>query len=508
MIKQLLKFIFFVSPILFAQIDEMAKPLINKESLEKHVLILASDSLEGRAAGTKGELLAADYISSFYKSIGIKPYKDSTYYQEFGLGSRRFDSVEFSIEQNRYKFGKDYYSYPKFKNTNINSKNLIFLGYGIESETYNDYDKNVEGKIVVVLNGEPKRKDGMFLISGTTKKSPNSHYKEKRKTAKKHGALAILIIKKDKEIINDISRLEHYIEDPGVFLLEKEAEIPFFYINEKMCKQLIREDISKIENKIQKREKKYSKEISERVKITVTHKEDYLTGKNVLGYIEGQDPKLKEELIVITAHYDHIGIIDGLIHNGADDNASGTAIVLEVAKTFQEALRRGYKFKRSILCMPVSAEENGLLGSYYYAENPVYPLENTITNLNIDMIGRMDEDHRGNENYIYLIGTDRLSVDLHNTSEKANSKYVNMELDYRYNAHDDPNRFYYRSDHYNFAKNNIPSIFYFSGIHEDYHKHTDTPEKLSYKKIERLAELVFFTAWELSNAKEKPQLNK
>ena len=158
--------------------------------------------------------------------------------------------------------------------------------------------------------------------------------------------------------------------------------------------------------------------------------------------------------------------------------------------------------------MPVSAEEKGLLGSYYYSENPEFPLENTIANLNVDMIGRMDVNHPGNDNYIYLIGSDKLSTDLHNLSEKANSDYVDLELDYTFNHPDDPNRFYYRSDHYNFAKKTIPCIFYFSGVHEDYHKHTDTMEKLSYKKIEKVTKLIFYTAWELANAPNRPVVDR
>jgi len=151
----------------------------------------------------------------------------------------------------------------------------------------------------------------------------------------------------------------------------------------------------------------------------------------------------------------------------------------------------------------VSGEEKGLLGSEYYSDNPIFPLENTVANLNIDMIGRVDEAHKDDPNYIYLIGSDKLSTELHTISEDANKMYTNVALDYTYNHPDDPNRFYYRSDHYNFAKNGIPVIFYFSGVHEDYHQPTDTPDKIMHEKMEPIVRLVFHTAWELSNREQR-----
>ena len=228
-----------------------------------------------------------------------------------------------------------------------------------------------------------------------------------------------------------------------------------------------------------------------------------IRGENVLGYIEGTD--LKNELIIITAHYDHLGKHDSLIFNGADDDASGVAGAMEIAEAFMIAKKEGFGPRRSILIMPVSGEEKGLLGSKYYTDNPIYPLEKTIANLNIDMIGRLDDWH-DNGNYVYLIGSDRLSLELHNINEEINSKYIGLDLDYRFNDEDDPNRYYYRSDHYNFAKNNIPVIFYFNGIHEDYHRPSDTIEKLDFNKIEIITKLIFLTAWELANREERIKL--
>ena len=314
---------------------------INIQDLERHLTILASDSLEGRETGKKGQKMAADYIANHFKNIGIPPYKKDTYYQKF------------------------------------------------------------------------KVKSGKHICK---------------------------------------------CEDCDVGFV----------------KQLF-------------------------------GKKRRIKGENVLGYIEGTD--LKDELIIITAHYDHLGKHDSLIFNGADDDGSGTAAALEIAEAFMLAKKAGNGPRRSVLIMPVSGEEKGLLGSKYYTKNPIYPLEKTVANLNIDMIGRLDDWH-DTANYVYLIGADRLSQELHDISETVNSKHIGLNLDYKFNEEDDPNRYYYRSDHYNFAKNNIPVIFYFNGVHEDYHKVTDTVEKIDFEKVETITRLVFLTAWELANRDERIIIDK
>lgn len=223
--------------------------------------------------------------------------------------------------------------------------------------------------------------------------------------------------------------------------------------------------------------------------------------ENVVAYIKGSE--IPDEIIVITAHYDHLGQDGFKIFNGADDDGSGTVALLEIAQAFQNAKAEGFGPKRSLLFMNLTAEEKGLFGSKWYVENPIFPLKNHVANLNIDMIGRVDDAHLLEPNYIYLIGSDKLSIDLHKLSEKTNKKHTKLNLDYTYNDEDDPNRFYYRSDHYNFAKNNIPIIFYFNGVHEDYHKETDTAEKINYELLTQRTKLVFFTAWEIANRDKK-----
>lgn len=241
--------------------------------------------------------------------------------------------------------------------------------------------------------------------------------------------------------------------------------------------------------------------------MTLSIKGYAIATQNVVAIIPGSEKP--NEYIVLSSHLDHVGMKDGNIYNGADDDGSGTVALLEIADAFQKAKAAGYGPKRSVVFLHVSGEEKGLLGSKYYTEHPLYPLDQTVANLNVDMIGRLDPKRDDpNPNYIYLIGADKLSQELHDISESINSQYSQLELDYTYNDDADPNRFYYRSDHYNFAKNNVPIIFYFNGTHADYHKHTDTPDKINYDILQNRTRLIFHTAWELANREKRISLNK
>ncbi len=229
--------------------------------------------------------------------------------------------------------------------------------------------------------------------------------------------------------------------------------------------------------------------------------------ENVVAFLEGTTHP--DEIIVLSAHYDHLGVnTNDEVFNGADDNGSGSMSMLQIAEAFAKAKKEGVGPKRSILFLHVTGEEKGLYGSRYYTENPLYPLKNTVCNLNVDMIGRVDKEHESAPNYIYIIGSNRLSDELHLINEAVNEKYTLFNLDYKYNKESDPNRFYYRSDHYNFAKNNIPIIFYFNGVHSDYHKVSDVAEKINYNLLTKRSKLIFYTAWEIANRKNRILLNK
>ena len=228
--------------------------------------------------------------------------------------------------------------------------------------------------------------------------------------------------------------------------------------------------------------------------------------ENVLAFIKGSE--FPNEVVVISAHYDHLGMKGEEVYNGADDNASGSSALMELAQSFQMAKKQGNGPKRSILFLHLTGEEIGLYGSKYYIDNPVFSLDSTVVDLNIDMVGRVDKEHFDKKNYIYLIGSNRLSQDLHKLSEKANKSFTNLKLDYTYNASDDPYKYYERSDHYNFAKNNIPIIFYFNGSHEDYHKITDTADKIDFDLLALRTKLVFYTAWEIANREDRLVLDE
>ena len=265
------------------------------------------------------------------------------------------------------------------------------------------------------------------------------------------------------------------------------------------------ETIQELKSKIDKKGKSSSFEFKSDIIVDIKKHNILQESENVLGYLKGND--LEDEVIIISAHYDHCGKKDNKIYNGADDNGSGTAAILELAEAFVNAKKLGVGPKRSILFMSFTGEEKGQIGSKYYTQNPVFSLENTIANLNIDMIGRVDSAHIDNPEYVYVIGSNMLSTELHKINETANNIYTKIELDYTYNDLDDPTRYYYRSDHYNFAKNNIPVIFYFNGTHPDYHKPTDTIDKINFPIMEKRTRLIFYTLWELANREKRISLD-
>jgi Zn-dependent M28 family amino/carboxypeptidase len=235
-------------------------------------------------------------------------------------------------------------------------------------------------------------------------------------------------------------------------------------------------------------------------------KDNLPDSENIWAFIEGSEKP--DEIVVVSAHYDHIGIENGVVFNGADDDGSGTVALLEIAKAFQAAKNEGHGPKRSILFLHVTGEEHGLHGSRFYSENPLFPLKNTVADVNIDMIGRRDDLHKNSNNYIYLIGSDYLSSELYTICENQNAKFVNLNLDYTFNDRKDPNRFYYRSDHYNFAKKGIPVVFLFNGVHADYHKESDEVDKIEFDALTKRAKLAFGIAWELANRAEKIKVDR
>ncbi|WP_340201818.1 M28 family metallopeptidase [Ascidiimonas sp. W6] len=473
---------------------------ISQEDLKEMLYVYASDSFQGRETGTPGQKKAVNYIKSRYEALGIPAAQDDgNYFQKVPLQGSSIPQASLIINDKEYTIGEDFVAYSGPNDVTINDSKIIYAGYGIEDEKYSDYKNlDVKNKILLIKAGEPKNADGTYVISGSTENTPKwsnirKAFESKIELAKDKGASGILFYDKDnyKMLLTQYDYMKN--RNSGRMGLNNSKGDSFFYffINGKIATSINGSISSKSESKV----------INTKVSAVFEGSVNPIDSENVVAWIKGSEKP--NEYIVISAHLDHEGVKNEEIYNGADDDGSGTVAILEIAQAFQKAVKEGNGPKRSIVFLHVTAEEKGLLGSAYYTDNPIFPLENTVADLNIDMIGRIDPKREGDRNYVYLIGSDKLSTELHNLSEQINDKYTKITLDYRYNDENDPNRFYYRSDHYNFAKNNVPVIFYFNGTHNDYHRPSDTPDKIEYDLLANRTKLVFHTAWELATIENR-----
>lgn len=445
---------------------------ITHADLTEHLTLLASDSLEGRETGKKGQKMAAEYIKNHFESLGLEAPVDGSYFQKFNLYQTYRGEAEMVVNGKTVKNLDQmvYWANVPFESNEIE---IVYVNKAQEEDLK---DIKAEGKFLAF------EAEGQFTPI--------------LKTIEDLGAKGAIVFAEDSSRMNMVLRYGKYYATHGSLSRTEPSK-------EGLASVVIYRELA---------EDVFGKPISElkigdtaSAKLFAEINTEIMETENVLGYLEGTEKK--DELIILTAHYDHIGIEDGKIFNGADDDASGTTAVLEIAEAFVKAKKDGHGPKRSILFMPVTGEEKGLLGSAHYAENPVFPLENTVTNLNIDMIGRVDSAHMDDREFVYLIGSNRISTELHEISEAMNDNYTKLELDYTYNAEDHPDRIYYRSDHWNFAKNGVPIIFYFNGTHPDYHQHTDTVDKIEFDVLKKRTDLVFYTAWEIANREERPSID-
>lgn len=491
---------------------------INKDNAHKHLSILASDEYEGRETGKKGGWMAADYIKAHFKSLGLKGPVKGDYFQPIDMVSYGLSQI-LTIEGQPAEPIKDFYILAPSVSENgyaFNTGSVLFAGYGLNKEGYNDYDgQTVAGKVVMIFkSGDPS--------GSSAAKTTGGSINTKIKYLADQKAMAVLVVEPMVDTMPE--NLKSYLQSEQMLMKTKEnmerinrpQDLPVIYIGTHVANQLLKSSkltVDALKKKIADSGKPASREIPVAVTVSAKKTETKVRAENVLGFLEGTDPKLKEEVLVITAHYDHIGITPDVkgedkINNGADDDGSGTTGVLMIAEAFAKAKKAGKGPKRSILFMTVTGEEKGLLGSEWYSEYPIFPLKNTITDLNIDMIGRGDTAHASDNNFVYIIGSNMLSSDLDRIGKKANNDYVKMNLDEKYNNRTDPNRFYYRSDHYNFAKHGIPVIFYFNGVHDDYHQPGDEISKIDFPMLAKRAKLVYYTAWELANRAKRPVVDK
>lgn len=425
---------------------------IDTVDLRNHLSVLASDDFEGRLTGELGQKKAARYIQSELQKMGCNSINNQ-YSQSFNL-YKDVRSGTISLNEEKLQFPVDFGFFNFFQPFNFEHKNLIFLDQIDDKKDYSDFYVIVQQKDLLTID---------FIFEDFSCK----------------GLIFILA--------NYDERYFSYALD-NLSFGQQSLTLPILFINQKSLS-------SSFQKKLKKKKSTFKIEGSLNLNPTVIQTE------NIIGFVEGSDSILKKEVIVISAHYDHLGMIEENIFNGADDNGSGTAALLELASAFQAAKKDGNQPKRSILFIAFTGEELGLLGSLYYSENPVIPLKNTVANLNIDMIGRLTKPfEKDSLMVVHIIGANRLSLEMDSLIKGTNSEYTQLILDEEFNQPNEPQNLYYRSDHYNFAKNGIPSCFFFGGFHDDYHEPTDTIEKINFSKIALISQLVFHAAWKIADA--------
>lgn len=470
---------------------------INQGDLKELLTILASDALEGRETGMRGQKMAAAFIVEEFKRIGLTPVVPTAegicYLQKFKLDNYAVDGI-----------------YLKTDNMHFNLKNnILFSGKRV-------MDSAESAEVVLLADSDiPSRlnlnnKVHLIIATGSNKEK---HTALARKAYKSGASMVIIVPFASNAEFKKYRKSEsrNYARTKYGFEQKKDkSSNGYFLVSPEIVESILKEEPNTISNLL-------SKDISSKLIDKINSKGNKITyftslpteqieTENVLGYLEGSDKK--DELVIITAHYDHIGRNGEIINNGADDDGSGTSAVIEIAEAYAIAKAAGNGPRRSILFMTVTGEEKGLIGSQYYTCNPIFPLTNTVVDLNMDMIGRHDMAHDNDREFVYLVGSDRLSTELHELNEKANDTFTHLSLDYTYNDEDHPMRIYYRSDHWNFAKHNVPIIFYFNGVHDDYHQPTDTVDKIEFDLLQKRAQLVFYTSWFIANRDQRLVVDK
>jgi Zn-dependent M28 family amino/carboxypeptidase len=501
---------FIFSSALIAQTDDASRyaSIITGENLKKQLTVIAGDEFEGRETGTEGQRKAAAYIEEQFKAMGLKTVEALKGYQQYyPLFQDSMVNSQLKINGKDFVFGKDFISPMNTNETGkFKGKKIIFIGYGIDDKNYSDYNGvNVKGKVVVFFLGEPK-KDGKYIVSGAATNSEWTYpgISKKLATAASKGAIGAFVINQQMETFSQ--RMIDNNKRTGVYYPRTSEGKPLNYalLSHSLAKSIVAESFN-FDSLLAAAKK------SELLKITNSEKKlktnfvfnkfrTTINASNILGVIEGTDKK--DEYVFLTGHYDHLGKHDGKIYYGADDDGSGTCGVIQMAAAFAKAAAEGHRPRRTLVFMTVSGEEKGLWGSEYYSDHPVFPLDKTSVDLNTDMVGRIDTERKTGDtmNYVYVIGHDKLSSDLPIINEGVNNKYTQLVLDYKYDDPNDQNRIYFRSDHYNFARKGVPILFFYDGmLQADYHKPTDTVDKINWELYEKRVRMIFYTAWEIAN---------
>ena len=475
---------------------------ISAEDARKHLSILASDAFEGRETGKPGADKAADYIAGEFKKLGLQAPVNGSYFFDVPL-TENSTQITLSVNGQEVANGKDFFaSRGAAADRSFEGSDIVFIGYGTDAEIGTT---DLANKVLLWVN-EDKPEAG---------KTPNTSYRLStartqilKNLQSKNPALILGV---NTEITSILKKFGSSVTAARLSIKADAAkpaanQAVVLNVTPAIADQVLK-SIGKTYDQIKTGA---SQALKANIKLGIHNNTKDVKAVDVLGFMPGTD--LKDEVLIFSAHYDHIGLVSDpnakdKVNNGADDDGSGTTGILEIARAFSEAKKAGHGPRRSVLFLGNVGEEKGLLGSECYSDHPVFPLANTITDLNIDMIGRVGYEYIGkpdSANYVYTIGSAMLSKELHQINDDANNKYVHIEQDYKYDDPNDPNRFYYRSDHYNFAKHGVPIIFYFNGVHDDYHQPGDEVSKINFPLLAKRAQLAYYTGWELANRDKRP----
>lgn len=458
---------------------------ITAAALKEKLSVIAGPEMEGRETAAPGQRRAAAYIENYFQKLGLLPGTSGGYQMQFPVYQDTLIEAGLQVNGKMHTLDSTFsLDIASAANGTYTINEIVFASYGIVDSVRNDYkDFDIKGKWVLIFEGTPGSD------TPADRRSPYGNMAKVLK-AKSLGAKGVFIMAADfvkKTPFNTKGRM--YLKKP-----ETES-VPVITVSSDLAHELLGLNPARLLEGIKITP---TGSYKSRVQFTINKRTLTLHSSNVIALLPGTDKK--DEFVLVTSHYDHLGVRGKEIYYGADDDGSGTTSVLQIAEAFAKARNEGHGPRRSMVFMTVSGEEKGLLGSEFYSEHPAFPLNKTSVDLNIDMVGRIDPDYKGDSlNYLYIIGDDKLSSNLRPLTDSINKKYLNMQLDRRFNDLNDPNRYYYRSDHYNFAKNGVPVIFYFNGVHADYHKPTDTVDKIKFDVMAKRVKLVFYTAWEMAN---------
>lgn len=475
----------------FSQNDAASKyaASITPAALKEKLTIIAGAEMEGRETATPGQKKAAAYIEAYFKKIGLQPPTADGYQQVYPVYQDTLEDAALVINGKYLQMNKDFYLPAAYSTSVWNAANIVFASYGLSDSINNNLEGlDVKDKWVMVIDGTPLNMDRRPEADST----PNRLLiARKLPELRSRGAKGIIIISRKFPAGIEATR------KGNMYVTKREAVAPVIYITPAVAFSILQQPLDSFTSLKTVVRGIYPLGLT----YSIQKNSLVMNSSDVIGVLPGTDKA--DEYVFVTAHYDHLGKRGNVIYYGADDDGSGTTSVLEIANAFMEAKKNGNGPRRSIVFMTVSGEEEGLWGSEYYTDHHLFPLSKTSVDLNIDMVGRIDPGYKGDSlNYVYTIGEDKLSSDLITISDSINKKFVKMQLDRRYNDPKDRNRFYYRSDHYNFAKNGVPVIFYFNGVHRDYHRPTDTVDKINFDLMAKRVKLVYHTAWAMANRDE------